>query len=89
MHPFLSIFGIYNPLYNRKVRVMDFFLNIYLSFFFTLLPFYNIENSQLSEMIAIRSVEYRYKTVNDLEIKFKQVILIYFISLKYTNLKEL
>ncbi len=67
---------------------MDFFLRIHLSFFFTLLPFYFTDNSQLSEMIINRSIADRNKSIDDLEIAFKQVILIYFISLNYKNLKE-
>jgi len=60
---------------------MDFFLNIYLAYFFNLLPFYVTDNSQLIEMAANRSVQSRYKKINDLEITIKQVIfsfLIYF-----------
>jgi len=52
---------------------MDFFLNIYLSFFFTLLRFYFTDNSQLIEMAANRSVESRYKKINDLDVSKKQV----------------
>jgi len=68
---------------------MDFFLLIYLNFFFTLLPFYYTDNSQLSEMVINRSIKDRNKTIDDLEIALKQVILFEFISLNFTNLKEL
>ena len=77
MHPILSIFNIYDPIYNRKLRTMDFFLIIYLSFFFTLLPFYMTDNSQLIEMAANRSIHSRNKTVNDLQTSIKQVNFTY------------
>jgi hypothetical protein len=56
---------------------MDFFLIIYLTFFFTLLPFYVTDNSQLIEMAANRSIQSRNKTVNDLQASIKQVNFTY------------
>lgn len=73
MHPIVSILNIYDPVYNRKIRVMDFFLIIYLSFFFTLLPFYMTDNSQLMELAANRSIQNRNKNVDDLNASIKQV----------------
>jgi len=64
---------IYSPYYARTLRVLDFFLSIYLSFFFTLLPFYYSDNSQLVNMAENRSIQNRNKTVNDLDASIKQV----------------
>ena len=63
-------------MYSRKVRTMDFFLTIYLTFFFTLLPFYVSDNSQLADLAANRSIQNRNKSVNDLQVLLKQVKLI-------------
>ena len=52
---------------------MDFFLTIYISFFFQLLPFYYTDNSELVKMAANRSVENRNKGVKDLKASFAQV----------------
>jgi len=52
---------------------MDFFLTIYMSFFFQLLPFYYSDNSQLIEMAANRSVENRNRGVADLNASLTQV----------------
>ncbi len=52
---------------------MDLFLKIQLSFFFTLLPLYLGENSDLEELQSNRSIENRYKGVNDLEVSFLKV----------------
>jgi len=71
MHPIFSIFNIYDPIYNRKIRTMDFFFSIYLTFFFTLLPFNVTDNSQLVDMMANRTIQSRYK--KDLEVVIKQV----------------
>ena len=74
LHPILSIFTIYDPHYNRKVRTLDFFLNIYLTFFFTLFPYYAGDNPELTAMAANRSIQNRNKGVNDLKVQFNQVI---------------
>jgi len=58
---------------------MDFFLNIFLTFFFSLLPFYVTDNSELVDLAANRSIQNRNKTVNDLQVAFKQVKLKLFI----------
>ena len=64
---------IYSPYYGRTLRVMDFFLAIYLSFFFQLLPLYYTDNSELLDMAAERSIKNRNKRVGDLEVSIKQV----------------
>lgn len=74
MHPIIAIMNIHDPLYSRKLRVLDFFLRIYLTFFFTLLPFYVTENSQLAELVDNRSISNRNKGVNELEATLKQVL---------------
>ena len=52
---------------------MDFFLTVYLNFFFTLLPFYVSNNTELLEMTANRSIQNRNKNINDLGVVVKQV----------------
>jgi len=52
---------------------MDFFLNIYLTFFFTLLPFYVTDNKQLVDLAANRAIQNRNKTINDLNVALEQV----------------
>jgi len=64
---------IYSPYYARTLRVLDFFLSVYLSFFFTLLPFYYTDNSQLVEMAKNRSIQNRNKNINDVSAKIEQV----------------
>jgi len=71
----LSIFNIYDPIYNRKLRIMDFFFNLYLTFFFTLLPFYATDNTELDAMKANRSIQNRNKSINDLQASLKQVLI--------------
>jgi hypothetical protein len=56
---------------------MDFFLAIYISFFFQLLPFYKSNNSELVNMSANRSVENRNKTVKDINASIAQVKYIF------------
>lgn len=73
IHPILSIFNIYDPIYNRKIRTLDFFLVIYLTFFFTLLPFNITDNSELIKLEMKRSIKNRRKSVNDLEVQINQV----------------
>ena len=73
MHPLYNIFHIYSPIYSRNLRVMDFFLLIYMSFFFQLLPFFNSENSELVIMTEYRLVENRGKGVQDLNSSTFQV----------------
>lgn len=75
MHPIIAIMNIYDPIYNRKIRVLDFFLKTYLAFFFTLLPFYVTDNSQLIDLAAKRSIINRNKSINDIEAKLKQVYI--------------
>ena len=53
---------------------MDFFLTIYLNFFFTLLPFYVTDNSQLIDLAANRSIQNRNTKLNDLGVMIKQVL---------------
>ena len=64
---------------------MDFFLAIYLNFFFTLLPFYVTDNSQLLELAANRSIQNRNIKVKDMEVMIKQVIYLIFliVNLKF------
>jgi hypothetical protein len=67
---------------------MDIFLKIQLSFFFTLLPLYLGENSDLEELQSNRSFENRDKGVNDLEMSFLKVKILNFffdLALKYLN----
>jgi len=52
---------------------MDFFLSVYLSFFFSLLPNYFKDNPQLKEMHATRNILKKNNTVNDLSILLTQV----------------
>ena len=74
MHPFYNILHIYSPNYSRNLRVMDFFLQIYMSCFFQLLHFSNSENSELVIMSNDRLVENRGKGVLDLNVTITQVI---------------
>jgi hypothetical protein len=53
---------------------MDFFLTIYMTFFFQLLPRYYTDNTQLVEMVANRSVVNRNSGVKDLNASITQVI---------------
>jgi len=57
-------------------------MKIYLSFFFSLLPGYLSENPEFKVKKATRNILFRNKTVNDLQIKFYQVIN-YFNNFKY------
>jgi len=52
---------------------MDFFLSIYLSFFFSLLPTYFKGNPQLNEIHATRDIMKKKNTVNDLKVLINQV----------------
>lgn len=54
---------------------MDFFFNLYLTFFFTLLPFYATDNTELDAMKANRSIQNRNKSINDLQASLKQVLI--------------
>ena len=67
------MFFIYNPLYNRTVRILDFYLSINLSLFFTFLPYYFSENSQLKELMSKRSIENRNKSLNQFNLKIEEV----------------
>ena len=69
----MSIWFIYHPEYPRILRVLDFFLNLSLTFFFQLLPFYVTDNAQLVEMAAKRNFMDRNKSINDLETSIFQV----------------
>lgn len=71
----MSTIYIYHPHYPRILRVLDFFLDLSLTFFFQLLPFYITENKQLTEMANNRLIEDRDKSINDLEATFNQVII--------------
>ena len=72
-HPLLSIFYIYAHYYNRKMRVLDLMLQIFLSFVFVLLPFYATENSEYDKIIVERSIENMNIGRDDLAVKFQQV----------------
>jgi len=64
---------IYDPIYNRNIRTLDFFFDILLSLFLTLLPFYVTDNQQLMEMASTRSIQDRNKSINDMGVMIKQV----------------
>jgi len=55
---------------------MDFFLSIYLLFFFSLLPNYFADNPQLKELQATRNVLNKNKSINDLTVLFTQVFFL-------------
>jgi hypothetical protein len=65
-----SIVKIYDPVYNRKIRVLDFFLDLYFSFFFTLLPYYFRDNAQSAQMQAYRRAEDIGRDPNSVEAAF-------------------
>lgn len=52
---------------------MDFFLAIYISFYFQLITFYYSENRELVKMKEIRSIESRIKGMFSIEISPEQV----------------
>ncbi len=63
---------------------MDFFLGIYLSFYFQLFPFYHYRNPQLEESLGKRSIGFRFKRFDELFVlDFKEVKLI--ISFLFNN----
>jgi hypothetical protein len=79
MHPIFSIFTIFHPLYNRKLRVMDFFLSVYLTFFFTFLRFHTFGNPEADKFKNDRSIQNRAKNLNDIKYDFiavKKLIII-------------
>ena len=69
----MSLLHIYNPIYARSLRVMDFFMSIFLSFYFTLLPFYYTQNTELVDIANERKIENRNKKINDFQATSKQV----------------
>jgi hypothetical protein len=75
LHPVLIIFGVYNPTYSRNMRVLDFFLQIYLNVFFTFFPLTLMKNSNSAELVGNRDARNQGKSLQDLEISVMQVII--------------
>lgn len=73
LHPVLIIFGVYNPFYSRNMRVLDFFLQIYLNVFFTFFPLTLIKNNNSTELVGNRDVKNQGKSLADLEVSIMQV----------------
>jgi hypothetical protein len=51
----MSILNISSK-YSRKLRVLDIFLKIYMTFFFSLIPFVAMENNKFSKTVTNRNV---------------------------------
>jgi hypothetical protein len=66
MHPLVYLLHIYSPYYGRDLRVMDFFLSIYLSFYLSLFPYYYFKNDKINESMENRSLYDRYKKLDEL-----------------------
>ena len=63
------------------MRVIDFFLSIYLSFFFKLLPEYIFDNEELVKLRTDRLIQNRNLRVNDLNATMKQVNILFILIL--------
>ena len=59
MHPIISIFSIYDSDYNRKIRVLDFFIRLIIPITFTLFEIYMKGNPDYQKMIKKRDTRYR------------------------------
>ena len=73
MHPICSIFAIYHPGYGRTLRVMDYFLQIYLTFFFTFFRFYIFGNPKADSFKNNRTLANRGKNINNLNYTLEEV----------------
>ena len=74
MHPVLIIFGVYNPYYSRNMRVLDFYLKIFLNVFFTVFPMTIIKNTSKADAMASRNPNIQDQ-INSLAMNAGQVII--------------
>ena len=74
LHPLYSIGHIFSPVYNRKLRVIDLLIQIYLKIFVTFLPLYFTENSEMEKVKTNRSIKDRHKSPSSLEVVAEQII---------------
>ena len=67
---------VFSPIYNRKIRVLDFFLQINLKLLFTLIPFYMTDNNELIDLQVRRSIKDKNRTIDSLTVALAKVNLI-------------
>ncbi len=72
----MSIINI-GSTYNRSLRVLDFFLKIYMTFFFSLVPFVMKDNSKLIENMTKRDIKDFGKDIDDIGFDIIQVRIDY------------
>lgn len=73
LHPIFSILTIYHPGYNRPLRIMDYFLQIYFTFFFTFMRFYMFGNPKADAFKDDRSIKNRGRNINDINYSIEEV----------------
>jgi hypothetical protein len=69
--------SVYHPGYDRKLRTMDYFLQIYLTFFFTFMRFYLLGNPKAEKFKNDRSISNRGKNINAVQYSFDEVRIFY------------
>lgn len=73
LHPILSIISIPNSNYNRKMRILDIFIKIHITFLFSLLPVYAGNNSVSETAMNARNINIRGIDLSNLQASIQQV----------------
>lgn len=65
----------YNEAYTITLAFMDLYMNFILSYFFNLLPYLMIENTDFKDLYSTRNIKYKMLDKDNLNLFFKQVTI--------------
>lgn len=75
-HPVISIFKLYDYTYCRSLRMMDLYIEINITIFFNLLPYYYLNNENHITAINTRNIVFQGNLLDTIALSLKIVNLI-------------
>ncbi len=76
-HPLISIFYLFNPTYNKKMRVMDYYITLIMPIFFTFIKIYLDGNPDYEVIKMKRDIRTKNLSINDIPPSIIKVKLFY------------
>lgn len=74
----ISIFNTYNESYSITLAFMDLYMSFVLSYFFNLIPYLLIENTDFKNAYGTRNIKYKGFNKDNLNLFLKQVNYTFF-----------